>query len=105
MVLNYTHSGQSYYAININDVKLGFVFDLCPHGGKSNKETGEDPIKLFFLSLLFSAVKLGHFIINEFFLYVTNMQVYHRKTEKFFVSKEKTFYRIGYRKGKLIEKQ
>ncbi len=39
MVLDSTHSGQSYYAINIDDVKFGLVFDLLPPGGKSNKET------------------------------------------------------------------
>jgi len=57
---------------------------------------GEDPIKLFFLRFLFFGVKLGHFKVNEFFLYVSNMQAYQPKTEKFFVSEEKTFYRIGY---------
>jgi len=36
-----------------------------------------DPIKLFFF---FFAVKLGHFKINEFFLYVTNAKAYQRKT-------------------------
>ncbi len=44
-----------------------------------------DPTKLFF-SVFFFGVKLGHFTINNVFLYVTKMQAYHRKTEKFFVS-------------------
>jgi len=34
-------------------------------------------------------VKLGHFTINNFFLYVTKMQAYQQKMEKFFVSEEK----------------
>jgi len=44
-------------------------------------------------SSLFSIfkVKLGHFTINEIFLYVTNMQAYQQKTEKFFVSQEKIY--------------
>ncbi len=33
----------------------------------------------------------------KFFVYVTNTQAYQQKTEKFFVSEEKKFYRIGYR--------
>jgi len=36
-------------------------------------------------------VKLGHFAICEFFLYVANMQACQQKTEKFFVSEEKSF--------------
>jgi hypothetical protein len=53
-----------------------------------------DPTKLFFLQYFFFGVKLGHFTINNFFLYVTKMQAYQRKTEKFFVSEEKQFGRI-----------
>jgi len=30
-----------------------------------------DPIKLFFSTFSFFGVKLGHFTINQFFLYVT----------------------------------
>jgi len=55
--------------------------------------TGVDPTKLYFLHFFFG-VKLGHFIINKFFLCVTKMQVYQQKTEKFFVSEEKKFGRI-----------
>jgi hypothetical protein len=53
----------------------------------------------FFLRLLFFAVKLCHFTINDFFLYVTNTQVYQQKTEKFFVSEEKSS--IGSATGQL----
>jgi len=35
---------------------------------------GVDPTKLFFLCFLFFGVKLSHFPINNFFLYVTKMQ-------------------------------
>jgi len=38
---------------------------------------------------------LGHFNINNFFLYVTKTQAYKWKTEKFFVSEEKKFGRIN----------
>ncbi len=55
-----------------------------------------DPIKVFFLRYLIFSVRLGHFTICEFFLYVTNMQAYQQKMEKFSVSEEKKFYRIGY---------
>ncbi len=44
--------------------------------------------------LFFFGVKLGHFSINNFFLFVIKMQAYQRKTEKFFVSEEKKFGRI-----------
>ncbi len=57
---------------------------------------GADPIELFFR--FFSlANKLGHFTNNLFMPYVTNMQAYQQKTEKFFVSEENKFYRIGSR--------
>jgi len=56
--------------------------------------TGVDPTKLFFLRFFFFGVKLGHFTINNLFSYVTKMQAYQQKTEKFFVSKEKKFGRI-----------
>jgi len=49
---------------------------------------GADPIKLFFLHFFFFGVKLGHFTTNLFLLYVTNMQAYQRKTEKFFIIEE-----------------
>jgi hypothetical protein len=52
--------------------------------------------QLIIFFLRFFGVKLGYFIINEVFPYATNMKVYQQKTEKFFVSEEKTFYRIGY---------
>jgi hypothetical protein len=45
-------------------------------------------------NFFFFGVKLGHFNINIFFLYVTKMQAYQQKTKKFFVSKEKKFGRI-----------
>jgi len=48
--------------------------------------SGVDPTKLFFLCFFSFGVKLGHFTINNFFLYVTKTQAYQRKTEKFFVS-------------------
>jgi hypothetical protein len=51
-------------------------------------QTGDDPIKLFFLRFFFFGVKLGHFTINNFFLYITKTQAYQQKTEKFFVSEE-----------------
>jgi len=55
-----------------------------------------DSLKLCFLHFLIFDVKLGHFTIFDFFLYLTNMQAYQQKTEKFFVGKEKRFYRIGF---------
>jgi len=48
----------------------------------------------FFLRFFFFGVKLGHFTINNFFLYVMKTQAYQGKTEKFFVSEEKKFGRI-----------
>jgi len=55
-----------------------------------------DPIKLFFFAnkdfFPFFAAKLGHFIINYFFLYVTNTQTKQQKSE----NEEKKFDRIGY---------
>ena len=35
---------------------------------------GLDPTKLFFLRFPIFAVKLGHFLVNTFFSYVTNTQ-------------------------------
>ena len=55
---------------------------------------GADPIKLFFLRFPIFAVKLGHFIVDTFLSYVPNAQAYQQKTEKFFASEEKEFYRI-----------
>jgi hypothetical protein len=52
------------------------------------KEPGVHPTKLFFFVFFFFGIKLGHFNINIFFLYVTKMQAYQLKTEKFFVSKK-----------------
>jgi len=49
-----------------------------------------DHTKLFFLRFIFFGIKLGHFAINNFFLYVTKMKAYQQKTEKFFVIKEKS---------------
>jgi len=51
----------------------------------------------FFFIFFFFGVKLGHFTIHIFFLYVTKMQAYQQKTEKFFVSEEKKFGRIDSR--------
>jgi len=55
---------------------------------------GVDPTKLFILRFFFFGVKIGHFTINNFFQYVSKMQAYQRKMEKFFVSEEKKFGRI-----------
>jgi len=41
-------------------------------------------------NFFFFGVKLGHFTINNFFLYVTKTQAYQQKTEKFLVSEEKS---------------
>jgi len=62
---------------------------------KSNQNIGEiDPWsrsdQTFFSPFFFFCVKLGHFTINNFFLYVTKMQAYQQKTEKFFVCEEKS---------------
>jgi len=59
-----------------------------------NAFIGVDPTKLFFLCFFSFGVKLGHFTINKYFLYVTKTQAYQQKTEKFFVSEEKKFDRI-----------
>ncbi len=61
----------------------------------SKTTSGVDPTKLFFSTFFFFGVKLGHFTTNNFFLYVTKTQAYQRKTEKFVVSEEKKFGRIG----------
>jgi len=53
----------------------------------AKSKSGVNPIKLFFFVCLFT-IKLGHFTINYFFLYVTSMQAYQRKTEKKIVSEE-----------------
>ncbi len=66
----------------------------CPlNGGISFSSTSSkgfnnpvaDPIKLFFFTYKelfhFFAAKLGHFIINAFFLYVTNTQTKQQKQE------------------------
>ncbi len=45
---------------------------------------------------LIFAIMLSHFTICEFFLNVANMQVCQQVMEKFFVSEEKKFYKIGY---------
>ncbi len=58
------------------------------------KKPGVDPTKLFFLRFFFFGIKLGHFSIKIFFLYVTKTQAYQQKTEKFFSSEEKKFGRI-----------
>jgi len=55
---------------------------------------GVDPTKLFFLRFFFFGIKLGHFTIHNFFLFVTKTQAYQRKVEKFFISEEKKFGRI-----------
>jgi hypothetical protein len=41
-----------------------------------------NPIKLVFLRFMMFTVKLGHFTICDFFLYVANMQAYQQKPEK-----------------------
>ncbi len=46
-------------------------------------------IQGFFLRFFFFGIKLGHFTINNFFLYVTKMQAYQQKMEKFFVIEQK----------------
>jgi hypothetical protein len=60
------------------------------------KKPGVDPTKLFIFRFFFFGIKLGHFTIKNFFSVCNKMQAYHRKTEKFFVSKEKQFGRINY---------
>jgi len=54
----------------------------------------ESILQNLFSSYFFFGVKLGHFTINNFFLYVTKTQAYQQKTKKFFVSEEKKFDRI-----------
>jgi len=49
-----------------------------------------DPINFFSFFSFFFGVKLCHFTINDFFLFVTNAQAYQRKTEKF-LAKKKSF--------------
>jgi len=51
----------------------------------------------FFSVFFFFGIKLGHFAINNFFLYVTKMQANQQKMEKFFVSEEIKFGRIDSR--------
>ncbi len=68
---------------------------------KKNCDPGVDPTKLFFLRIFFFGIKLGHFTINKFFLYVTKTQAYQQKTEKFFVCEEKKFGRIDSRDSDL----
>jgi len=46
-------------------------------------------------------VKLGHFTINNFFLYATKMQAYQQKTEKFFFSEEKSL--VGSTPGQFLD--
>jgi len=65
------------------------VADLSP-----NPCTWSRSYQTFFSLFFFFSIKLGHFAINNFFLYVTKMQAYQQKTEKFFVSEEKKFDRI-----------
>jgi len=79
-------------------LKPGFEPTSTNHGSdrEFTNRPGADPIKLFFLHILFFGVKVGHFTINYFFLYVTNAKAYHQKMEKIFVSEEKKFYRICY---------
>jgi len=54
-----------------------------------NFSSQESILQNFFSSFFFFRVKLGHFTINIFILYVTKMQADQQKMEKFFVSKEK----------------
>jgi len=51
----------------------------------NNERLRAHPIQLFFLFFLYFGVRLGHFISNENFLYVTSMQAYQQKTEKRFI--------------------
>jgi hypothetical protein len=53
-------------------------------------EDQESILPNFFFSVFFFGIKLGHFTINNFFLYVMKMQAYQQNTEKFFVSEEKS---------------
>jgi hypothetical protein len=66
----------------------GFISDMVPESILPN---------FFFSVFFFFGVKLGHFNINNFILYVTKMQAYQQKTEKFFISEEKKFGRIDSR--------
>jgi len=50
----------------------------------------ESILQNFFFFIFFFGVKLGHFKINNFFLYVTKMQAYQQKTETFFIIEEKS---------------
>ncbi len=61
--------------------------------GVRENVTSSQSYKTFFLRFPFSIVRLGHFTINDFFLFATNTQAYKWKMEKFF---EKKFYKIGY---------
>jgi len=61
------------------------------------KQSGADPIKLFFSLFPFFAVKQGHLAINYFFSICNKHASLPVKNEKkFFVSEEIKFYRIGY---------
>jgi len=66
-----------------------------------NRGSWSRSYQTFFLRFFFFGVKLGHFIINNFFLYVTKTQAYQQKTEKFFVSEEKKFGRIDSRERRM----
>jgi len=68
MVTIFTHGKKNWF-------ETGFIF----------AGTGADPIKLFFLFFRFLLLSYLHFIINEFSLYVRNMQAQQQKAEKFFV--------------------
>jgi hypothetical protein len=69
--------------LNFNGSNQPLTFVVC--------KPVADSIKLFFLHFFNFADKVGHFTMNDFFLYVTNTQAYQRKTEKFFVIEEKSF--------------
>jgi hypothetical protein len=48
-----------------------------------------NPIKLFFLSILIFAVKLGNFIISEFYLYLQTCKLNSKKWKKSSLEKKK----------------
>jgi len=54
------------------------------------KKPGVDPTKLFFLRFFFFGIKLGHFTLNNFFLYVTKTQAYLQKRKNSLLAKKKS---------------
>jgi len=96
--LKYEKSLYFRFILNVLHLQSSHITELKKSLSLDISQTRSRSYQTFFSRFFSSSLKLSHFSINNFFLYVIKTQAYQQKTEKFFVSEEKKFGRINSRR-------